>query len=198
MNDHGLTPENLLASLPPALQLDSKMVALATAISEKLSARMEEIDGLIIYPRIDELPEELLDILAHDFKVDWWDPDYTPKEKLATLKNSWYVHKHMGTKAAVEAAISAIYPGTNVVEWYEYDGEPYTFRLWIDSTYESIDPEKHNRVLERVNYYKNLRSHLDGVDYVAQPDGNCCAHGAVAAAGISMKIEAEVSVYGLE
>lgn len=73
----------------------------------------------------------------------------------------------MGTKAAVERAISAIYPNTQVLEWFEYGGEPYHFKLHIDISKESGDKDKPLRVLERVNFYKNLRSHLDVVEYVS-------------------------------
>lgn len=163
--DHGLTPENLLRTLPEALQNDESMAALARSIASALSARSDEIQNLLIYSRIDQLPEALLDILAYDFKVDWWDGDYSLEEKRRTLKDSWRVHRMLGTKAAVETAISAIYPETRVSEWFEYDGEPYHFRLLIDSTYEKVDPLKHQRVLERVAYYKNLRSALDEVEY---------------------------------
>ena len=162
--DHGLTPENLLRTLPEALQNDESMAALARSIASALSARSDEIQNLLIYSRIDQLPEALLDILAYDFKVDWWDGDYSLEEKRRTLKDSWRVHRMLGTKAAVETAISAIYPETRVSEWFEYDGEPYHFRLLIDSTYEKVDPLKHQRVLERVAYYKNLRSALDEVE----------------------------------
>ena len=163
--DHGLTPENLLRTLPEALQNDESMAALAQSIASVLSARPCEIQNLLIYSRIDQLPEALLDILAHDFKVDWWDVDYSLEEKRRTLKDSWRVHRMLGTKAAVETASSAIYPETKVIEWFEYDGEPYHFRLLIDSTYEKVDPLKHQRVLERVAYYKNLRSALDEIEY---------------------------------
>lgn len=165
MSSHGLTKENIVMALPVALQKDESVVALAEAIAEVLSRRPAEIDRLRIYPAIDQLDEELLDILAYDFKVDWWDPDYSLAEKRRTLKDSWRVHKVLGTKAAVEAAISAIYPNTKVLEWWEYGGEPYHFRLLLDATYRNIDPEKHARVLERVNYYKNLRSVLDDIEY---------------------------------
>lgn len=162
---HGLTAENLLRALPTVLQNDPSMAALAASIAEKLAARPDEIRGLMIYTRIDELPEPLLDVLAVDFKVDWWDPDYSLEEKRKTLKNSWCVHRMLGTKAAVETAISAIYPDTRVVEWFQYGGRPFHFKLLIDATYEDVDPQKHKRVLERTEYYKNLRSHLDGVEY---------------------------------
>ena len=72
MNDtHGLTVENLLRTLPDVLKNDESMAALAAAIAQVLSARPSEIRNLMIYPRIEELPEDLLDILAYDFKVDW-------------------------------------------------------------------------------------------------------------------------------
>lgn len=165
MNDHGLTKENLVATLPPALRTDPAVVALAEALAGVLAARPEEINRLLIYPAIDTLDEPLLDILAHDFKVDWWDPEYSLEEKRRTLKSSWRVHKLMGTKAAVETAISAIYPDTQVSEWWEYGGKPYHFKLLIDATYEDVNPARHQRVIDRVAFYKNLRSVLDEVEY---------------------------------
>lgn len=174
MNDkqHGLIAENLLSSLPDVLKNDADMMALAAIIAETLSNRINEIEDVAIYSRIDNLPENLLDILAHDFKVDWWDGNYTIEEKRATLKKSWRVHKTLGTKSAVETAISAIYPDTVVSEWFEYGGAPYHFRLLVDATYESIDAEKHKRVIERVEFYKNLRSVLDGIEYFANGKSN--------------------------
>lgn len=167
---HGLTKENLVATLPVALQKDPSVVALAEAIAELLARRPEEIDRLRIYPAIDRLDERLLDILAYDFKVDWWDADYSLEEKRRTLKDSWRVHKMLGTKAAVERAISAIYPHTQVLEWFEYGGEPYHFRLDINITNDHIDSDKQRRVLERLNYYKSLRSHNDGVTYFVEAE----------------------------
>ena len=164
-NTHGITKENLLASLPAVLANDENMAALASAVAEVLSARVDEIGRVSIYAQIDKLPNELLDILAHDFKVDWWDANYTLEEKRQTLKDSWNVHRRLGTKAAVVMAISAIYPDTQVSEWWEYGGDPYHFKLLIDATYENVDPARHQRVLDRVAFYKNLRSILDEVEY---------------------------------
>ena len=170
MNNHGLIRETLVATLPAALQKDPSAVALAEAMADLLARRPDEIEQLRIYPVIDRLDARLLDILAYDFKVDWWDADYSLEEKRRTLKDSWRVHKLLGTKAAVEMAISAIYPRTTVLEWWEYGGEPYHFRLDINITNDHIDSDKQRRVLERLNFYKNLRSHNDGVTYFVEAD----------------------------
>ena len=168
MNNHGITAENLLASLPDALRNDPSMYALASAIADVLAERVNEIRDIEIYSRIDELPSSLLDILAQDFKVDWWDANYTVEEKRRTLKESWRVHRMLGTKAAVETAISAIYPHTKVSEWFEYGGKPYRFRLHINASGRTVMSNQHKRVLDLVTYYKNLRSHLDEIEYTLE------------------------------
>jgi phage tail P2-like protein len=193
----GITQENLLSTFPDVLRKDESLFALATVAAKALAARPAEIELLRIYPRIDELPEELLDILAYDFKVDWWDANYSLEEKRQTLKDSWGVHRKLGTKAAVERAISAIYKDTKVSEWFDYGGAPNHFKLQIDATYEHVGPVKHQRVLGRVAYYKNLRSVLDNVEYVANPHGSCMGHAGVAAIGMAVEITVEVQVYGL-
>jgi len=179
MNEHGFTKENLLRSLPISLAGDPSMVALAEAIAGLLVQHRQEIDRLSIYPHIEKLDEALLDILAHDFKVDWWDSDYTLEEKRRTLQSSWQVHKTLGTKAAVETAIRAIYPATQVNEWFEYGGEPYHFKLNINITHDDVDVGKQRRVMDRLEYYKNLRSHLDGVEYFMVSETALACAGAV-------------------
>lgn len=167
--NRGITKENLLLILPPALTYDKSMVARASADAEALAARLAEIDRVRVISNIDGLDEAVLDILARDFKVDWYDPNYSLEEKRRTVKSSWRVHKTLGTKAAVETAIRAIYPKTDVVEWFEYEGgKPYHFRLNIDLTDTFGDETRPWRVLERVNFYKSLRSHLDQIVFTMQ------------------------------
>lgn len=166
MNERwGLTAENMLHALPDVLKNDSGTAALASCTAAALAERKAEIDSLILYARMDELPEPLLDLLAQDFKVDWWDGDYSLEEKRQTLRDSWHVHRTLGTKAAVETALSAIYPNTKVIEWWEYNGLPYHFRLSINVSSDETSSLKHQRVMARLELYKNLRSQLDEVEY---------------------------------
>jgi phage tail P2-like protein len=83
---------------------------------------VNEIDSLRIYTRIDELPEDLLDILAYDFKVDWYDYGYPISVKRDLIKNSVKVHMMMGTKFAVETGIRSLYPNSELEEWFDMAG----------------------------------------------------------------------------
>lgn len=44
---HGITKENLLASLPAVLANDDNMAALASAVAEVLAARVGEIERVV-------------------------------------------------------------------------------------------------------------------------------------------------------
>ena len=199
MNEHGIVKKNLVETLPIALRNDPSVVALTEALADVLAARPAEIERLLIYLAIDTLEEPLLDILAYDFKVDWWDADYSLEEKRRTLKDSWRVHKLLGTKAAVETAISAIYPDTKVSEWWEYGGRPYHFKISVNVSGETIESEKLRQVLARVRYYKNLRSHNDGVTYfmrAAEARAVSCAAslGSRMCVGVELPIPPEVLI----
>ena len=181
---------NLMAHNP-------ETIAIGYAILEEKKRIVSLADKTRLAASVDTLDDNVMDYVACNTNISWWDPEYNREEKQRTLQSAWQVHRTLGTKAAVETAISAIYPNTKVQEWFQYDGEPFHFKLLIDSTYEQVDPEKHQRVLERVNFYKNLRSHLDSVEYTAVPKGTCSAFAAIAPAGFAMTFSVEVPVYGL-
>jgi len=193
-NAYGITRENLLRALPDVLRNDETMLALATAIAGELSVLSGETALATIYANIDKLPEEVLDTLAADFKVDWWSYDYTIEEKRKTLKTSWYVHRHLGTKSAVERALSAIYEDSEVSEWFDYGGEPYHFKLIIPVDQTVLDLTKHSTVLGLVAYYKNLRSVLDDVEYHGS-GGMAAAYAAAAFAGCEITDSAIAANY---
>ena len=163
MNDSklGITKENLLLIVPPALTHDPAMMARAAADAEAMAARLAEIDRVRIISNIDGLNETVLDILARDFKVDWYDPNYSLEEKRRTVKSSWRVHKTLGTKAAVETAIRAIYPLTTVEEWFEYGGEPYWFKIKTNALMTEDMLSFFSDMIRRV---KNTRSHIQAIE----------------------------------
>lgn len=161
---HRLSSENFLSSLPEVLRQDSKMEALASSIAGVLDKRMGEIQRLSIYARMDDLPEDLLDILAYDFKIDWYDYNYPVETKRNLLKSCWSVHRRLGTKASVDAALSSVYPGSSTEEWFQYGGQPYHFRVICDITDDSI-PANWTDLVNVVRTYKRLSAKPDGISY---------------------------------
>ncbi len=156
---------NFADYLPEALKRDPKVNALAVSMTEQLLEVSKNIDHVLIYARIDELPEELVDILAFDMHVDWYDYSYPLEVKRKILKSSVSVHKKMGTIYAIQTALGSLYPEVKVIEWFAYNGKPYTFRVEINVTdfYETV--ENKNRIIKIINMYKRLSAHLEFIIY---------------------------------
>jgi len=165
VNNSDIYSVDFTRSLPPTLKDDPEINALGRAIAEQLQITARQIRQNIIYARIDELDEQTLDILAYDLHVDWYDHSYPIEVKRQTIKDSVKIHRRLGTKYAVETALGAVFPGTRVEEWFEYDGDPYTFRVIINATENGVTAAQQAAVLERVIFYKNLRSHLEAVRF---------------------------------
>lgn len=161
---HSYSVNNFMAQLPRVLDDDERMHALALAIARALGVHLDEIKETEIYTRIDEFPEDLLDLLAHDYKIDWYGYDYPIEAKRNAIKSNYYIHRHLGTAGAVKAAITDIYPLSTVEEWFDYGGEPYSFRVVLEAGFPII-PVANTDVLRALYTYKSLRSHLEGIMY---------------------------------
>lgn len=159
MTDHGITIKNLLRTFPEALGTDQNMHALATAIAKVLAERGDEIDRIRIYSQVDDQAERLLDILAKDFKVDWFGYNYPIHVKRAQFRDSFKVRRKLGTPGAMEAALGDMYPGTLVEEWFEYNGDPYFFRVILDLTSQWVHLS-HDEIIRTIMMFKPMRSHL--------------------------------------
>lgn len=155
---------DLLQFLPGALKHDEKMVALARGLADELLGVSGHIRDVLIYSRIDELPEELVDILAYDMHVDWYDYSYPVEAKRNILRDSVKVHKKMGTKYAIEKALGGIYPYSEVEEWFDYEGQPHHFQVICDVTHQHITAS-YQQIVRAIKMYKRLSSWLEGVVY---------------------------------
>lgn len=157
----GVTKENLLQVLPSVLVQDDGMQPLGETASEALTLLWGKADLPTIYSRIDELPESLLDILAKDFKIDWYNYDHPVETKRMVIKDSFYVHKHLGTVGAVKRALSDVWPSFSLEEWFNYGGVPYHFRVAIADS--DFTVEKREQAIRYINLVKNVRSWLDEI-----------------------------------
>ncbi|MCM1059677.1 MAG: phage tail protein I [Eubacterium sp.] len=150
--------------LPEPLKNDETMLALGRAISGELQQNIQLARFTIIYPRIDELDETTLDILARDLHVDWYNDAYPIEAKRAVIKSSVQIHKRLGTKYAVVKALGDLFPNTEVQEWFEYGGTHHHFRIILDLT-NAKAPADLLQIVNAAKFYKRLSAHLEEVIY---------------------------------
>lgn len=153
--------QGFMDNLPAPILDDPHLRQLAEVAARVMLKVYSQRDIPNIYPRIDQLAEGVLDILAKDLKVDWYDYNASLSEKRRTIKDNWYVHKRMGTKRAVERALSDVWPNSQVEEWFDYSGDPYHFRVILDTS-ESEAPVDIGTVMKKVKLFKPARAVMDG------------------------------------
>lgn len=156
---------SLLDILPPNLLADKKINAAARALDDELQKITAATRNALLLPRLDELPEEVIDLLAWQWHVDFYEPigmDIETKRKL--IKNSIAWHRIKGTPAAVERVVSAVFDTSHVQEWFEYGGKPYHFKVITEDV--TTDPNVLARMRRAINAAKNTRSWLETIEFI--------------------------------
>ncbi len=162
----GIETVSLLDLLPDNLLADEKINATARALDTELSKVSTATLETLLIARINDLPEEVLDLLAWQWHVDFYEPlsmDVETKRKLIVNSIAW--HRIKGTTGAVQKMVAAAWDGCSVEEWFDYDGEPYHFRV-VNVTAARVDPDVIRNVLRAIYATKNVRSWLDGINFL--------------------------------
>ena len=156
---------SLLDILPPNLLRDEQIKTAAQALDAELQKITEATKEALLLPRLDELPEAVIDFLAWQWHVDFYEPvgmDIETKRKL--IKNSIAWHRIKGTPAAVEQVVSAVFDTSHVQEWFEYGGKPYHFKVITEDV--TTDQDVLSQMRRAINVAKNTRSWLETIEFI--------------------------------
>ena len=167
---HKLNELSLVKMAPDSLSSDEEIKRILTvidiAINKRLVDKIKEVD----LDRIDDLEEWKIDHLAVENHIDFYDDKLTLPEKRELVKYSIINHMQKGTAYAVEKVCNIIFGNAEVKEWYEYEGNPYYFR--VSTAGDLKDTEDYERVLRVINSYKNTRSWLDSLIFKREDESN--------------------------
>ncbi|WP_314905018.1 phage tail protein I [Selenomonas artemidis] len=152
-----LLPENILA--------DPQLGAAARALDDELRRVTAAVQETLHLPRLNELPERVLDILAWQWHVDSYDSAVDAETKRKLIRESIAWHRIKGTPAAVEKVIAAVYGDAKIEEWYEYGGQPYYFRIGKIKQ-SGIKLAEIAIVARTVHTVKNARSWINEIGFV--------------------------------
>ncbi len=150
---------------PSSIASDPQIQAMIEAIDPELQGVSFDTREALIYSRIDELPEPVVDLLAWQFHVDFYEPmGMSLDVKRGLVKTAILVHKRKGTQWAVQQICDVVFGTSTVEPWHEYGGEPYHFRVTVDGSFPAPDAwEKFYRAL---TVTKSERDWLDAVNIV--------------------------------
>lgn len=140
--------KGLCAALTPQLQV------LAGEIIKALGLPLASIDYT-------KLQEEVMDQLALDLLISWYDFGADLQTKAEVIKNGNNFHSIVGTPAAVEAVMQVYFGDGEVQEWFQYDGEPGMFKVITSNV--TVTGEKINEFIAILNAVKRGSAWLEEV-----------------------------------
>lgn len=174
--------------LPGVIKDTPEVRALSYAINRAVKKMISYANMISVYAVIDDLPEEILNLLAVELRVQYYDADLDIDIRRKLIKNALLWHQKAGTKAAVQELIATIFGVGEVTEWYEYGGKPYCFKITTDITIEEGAIIQFEKIIDKV---KNARSHLESIELIRQTRADGYVGAVLIAQGRSVIKEAE-------
>ena len=147
--------------LPQFMRNDTAVQGLASGVSAVIREAVPSILNLSRWDRIDHLPESVLDEMAWEMNLLWYDKSAPIESKRQVVKDGYKVWATLGTKSAVESVIQAYFGDGNIEEWWQYGGEPGHFR--VVSGNPAISNERLSEFLSLLEKVKRASAKLDGV-----------------------------------
>ncbi|MCM1388093.1 MAG: phage tail protein I [Bacillus sp. (in: Bacteria)] len=160
---------NFMELLPAFMRSDETDIALSGAVdklTEQLAARVKL---LTTWNQIDNVSENELDMLAEELHISWYDKAAPVSVKRSLIKDSDMVHAKMGTNWAAMRVIETYFGTGRIVDWFDYDGKPYHFR--IETANQSVLKDKEETFLKILDAVKRKSAVLDAIELIC--DGEC-------------------------
>lgn len=163
---------NLQSILPSSVAGDALMQGVAAAVQPALDGVQVNIIKAELLSRIDELPENVLRMLAWENRVDGveWTLATTVEDKRELVKGSFELNQRRGTRWGVERIFTLLRFVPDITEWYEDGGVPGTWRVsFLDVGQRGVSGLELASVFTLVEQYRPVSRHLVGLNIGASP-----------------------------
>ena len=147
--------------MPASVMKNPEARALSYALQQACRLLYHYSQKIYIYASLDMQPEEVIDLLALEFRTQYYRNSLDLETKRRLVKNTLIWHMGAGTPEAVEELVATVFGEGEVEEWFEYGGQPYCFKVRTDAILTEGMADYFSKMIRQV---KNARSHIDSVE----------------------------------
>ncbi len=147
--------------LPEWLGNEIEIKCLSYAMGMELKRLLASADRTVMFADISHASGDILDALAMEMDTPYYDENLPIETKRELVEKTSPWHSKAGTKSAVEELISTIFGEGSVSEWFDYNDDPYFFKILTNAQMTPELFDQFNMIIEKV---KNIRSHLRNVE----------------------------------
>lgn len=154
-----LFESNITDIAPQVFSEEPEFQALGYAIQMQIGKIQAYCASTLVLCSLDTVSEEILDILAIQFRTQYYSRTLPVETKRKLVKNTLIWYMTAGTPAAMKELLDSIFESAELIEWPDYDtSKPYTFRVTTDDV---ITEDKYNALLTMLDSIKNARSLME-------------------------------------
>lgn len=138
--------------------------ALSKAFLKVRAICYDTMSSVLFWGDIENANPALLDAMAEELSAPFYSSDMSIEQKRSIIAATFAYNARIGTVSSIQGLLTAAFGGGQISEWYEYNGEPYYFKIDING--EQINPtlSDFKYFSEMISKIKNVRSKLEGLN----------------------------------
>ncbi len=162
----------LLDLIPEPLKSDTDVIAISYALQMAMAELLKYSVNTRMYADVDHVSEDILDYMAVEMRLAYYDESFSVETKRELIKNSFISYMEAGTKTSVQDLITTVFGYGEVVEWFDFtEGEQIPGYFDIE-TGAQLTPELFEMFTKVIESVKNESSHLRRIGIEREIDGN--------------------------
>ena len=151
-----------MIDIVPVFMRDDKTVQGLCAAADAMFQKLIDAVRIAWWRKyIEDLSADQLDDIAKQIGISWYDDSADLASKRSVLKNYENVLAIAGTPDAVKFAVKDLFGDVEIIEWPEYGGEPYHFKMNVNA---KLTEDNTKRFAAAVAGAKNVRSIMDSLE----------------------------------
>lgn len=156
--------------LSNSLRHNPETIAIAYAVLQEKRRILALVERTRLMAAVDSLEERILDYLAVELRTPAYEDSLPLETKRALIKGTLPYYASLGTPAAVDWVIKAVFGNGGIDEWFNYGGEPHHFQVNIPIA-GMITPKMMEELRRMIASVKRLTSWLDSIITYLELDG---------------------------
>lgn len=152
---------SFLDLVPENMRQDRTIKGFACAWDYLMTEMMRCSKYVNLFQNLDMLTDEQLDAVARAISIPWYDTSFSHKKKCDIIEHFENNCFELGSVAAVKRVVEDVFGNAAVLEWFQYGGQPYHFKISVSDQ----EPEElMDRIARVVRAAKTCKATLDSVE----------------------------------
>lgn len=154
--------------LPEPLKRDVDVIAIFYALRMAIAEVLKYSVNTRMYADIDHVSENILDYMAVEMRLAYYDESFSVEVKRELIKNSYMSYMEAGTKGAVARLAGQIFGFGSVVEWFDFTHGEQVPGLFDIETGAELTPDVYEQFAKTIENVKNESSHMRYVSFLRE------------------------------